>query len=226
LIILSRRARFSAFAVPLRREAGFMTRALYLFLFLVLTGCASAPLPQARDIDDACRLLTGAPGWNDAVRDSARRWGAPIGLQLAIIRQESGFDPDARPPRGERRLFGLIEGERPSSAYGYAQALDATWDRYRAETGRFGASRRSFRDATDFIGWYVDLTGRMTGIGQYDYRDHYLAYHEGQSGFLSGTHRTKDWLLKTARQVAQQASLYEKQVADCRGLRGGVFNLF
>jgi hypothetical protein len=203
-----------------------MARAYGFILVLFLAGCASAPQPRAGEIADACRLLKTTPEWYDALRDSARKWGAPMGLQLAIIRQESGFDPDARPPRGDRRLFGLLEGERPSSALGYAQALDATWDRYRTETGRFAASRRSFRDSADFIGWYVDLSGRTTGIGQYDYRNHYLAYHEGQGGYLAGTYKDKAWLLRTADALARQASAYERQIADCPGLKESLFNLF
>ena len=42
-----------------------------------------------------------------------------------------------------------------SSAYGYAQALEGTWDDYRKDTGRRGADRDDFADSSDFIGWYM-----------------------------------------------------------------------
>jgi len=51
---------------------------------------------------------------------------------MAIIRQESSFQADAQPPRS--RILWIIPGPRPSSAYGYSQALDGTWDWYRQAT--------------------------------------------------------------------------------------------
>ena len=77
-----------------------------------------------------------------------------MGFQLAVMKQESAFDARAKAPRGERKWFGLVQGDRLSSARGYAQALDTTWETYKRETGNGGASRQSFRDAADFIGWY------------------------------------------------------------------------
>jgi hypothetical protein len=146
-----------------------------------------------------------------------------MGLQLAIIYQESGFDPEARPPREPGPLFGLMPGPYVSSAFGYAQALDGSWDDYRRETGRKGASRTNFSDSADFIGWYVNRTAKLTGIGQYDYRDHYIAYHEGPGGFRQGAWRSNVALRRIADRVAENAEKYERQIGACRALQRGGF---
>ena len=170
------------------------------------TACASAPQPSNAEIADACLLLKENMPWHDVMRETARKWGAPMGFQLAVIKQESSFDSRALAPRGEREWFGLVEGKRVSSAAGYSQALDGTWDMYRRETGRSGANRNDFRDSSDFIGWYYNTTGKRTGLGQYDYKAHYLAYHEGATGYLKGTWKSKGWLVDTAGRVAQQCA--------------------
>lgn len=193
---------------------------------LVITACASIPTPSNTQIADACALLKDNRQWHEALRDTARNWGAPMGLQLAIIKQESSFKHDARPPRGERQWFGLVEGDYISSAHGYSQALDSTWEMYKAATGKWGASRNSFRDSSDFIGWYVSSTGKRTGLGQYDYKAHYLAYHEGAGGYLKGTWKTKRWLIETASRVASQAAQYEQQIARCEALKPKFLGLF
>ena len=61
---------------------------------------------------------------------------------MATIYTESSFRHNAKPPR--KWYLGFIPGKRASSAYGYSQALDGTWDRYQKETGRWGASRTDF----------------------------------------------------------------------------------
>ena len=114
------------------------------------------------------------------------------------------------------QLLGLLPGKRPSSAYGYAQALDQTWDEYRSSTGNNGAERDDFDDAVDFIGWYVNQTGRKTGMKQFDYRGHYLAYHEGPAGYQRGTWRSKRWLIDVANRVHSNADRYEHQIQGCR----------
>lgn len=176
-------------------------------------GCASGPPEQQ---DNACEFLAENKSWYRALRSSAKKWGAPIGLQLAIIRQESSFDHKAKPERGQRRMLGLLPGKRPSTAYGYAQALDGTWDEYKKSTRNGGAERHDFDDATDFIGWYVANTGKRTGISQYNYRGHYLAYHDGAGGYLRGTWKKKKWLIDVANKVHRNADRYEKQVQGCQ----------
>ena len=200
----------------------------YIAAFAALAGaaCASMPTPSDREIADACVLLKQNRSWHEALRDTARNWGAPMGLQLAIIRQESSFNAEALPPRGERKWFGLIEGDRISSAKGYSQALDSTWETYKAATGKWGANRNSFRDSSDFIGWYFSSTGKRTGLGQYDYRGHYLAYHEGAGGYLKGTWKNKRWLIETASRVASQATRYEQQISSCDALKPKFLGLF
>jgi hypothetical protein len=188
-------------------------------------GCATAPKPTASEIGNACTMLTEHKSWYKALRRSAKEWGAPMGYQLAVIRQESGFDRHARPPR-ERMFFGLIPGSRPSDAYGYAQALESTWETYQRDTGRRGDDRNDFRDATYFVGWYFDQTGQKNGLGQYDYRGHYLAYHEGHGGYARGTWKSKGWLRDVADKVSVNASMYERQIKDCPGLRSKFLGVF
>ena len=187
---------------------------LLLIALLVSTGCASKAPPERQS--NACEILQENRSWYSAIRKTAKKWGAPMGLQLAIIKQESSFRHDAKPPRGERRMLGLLPGKRPSTAYGYAQALDITWSDYQRATGNRSANRDDFDDAVDFIGWYIHRTGRKTGIGQFDYRSHYLAYHEGPGGYTRGTWRSKRWLIDTANRVHTNADRYEKQIQGCR----------
>ena len=81
-----------------------------------------------------------------------------------------------------------------SSAYGYAQALEGTWDDYRADTGRRGADRDDFADSSDFIGWYMSGATRVNGMPLHDAYNQYLAYHEGKAGYARGSYRAKAWL--------------------------------
>ena len=75
-----------------------------------------------------------------------------------------------------------------SSAYGYAQALEGTWDDYRRSTGRRGADRDDFADSSDFIGWYMHGANRVNGVAMHDAYNQYLAYHEGKAGFARGSY--------------------------------------
>lgn len=130
--------------------------------------------------------------------------------------QESSFRSDARPPR-DTILFGLVPWGRVSSAYGYSQALDGTWERYLAETGRspWFASRTDFDDAADFVGWYVATTHRVNGVPMHDNVAHYLNYHEGHGGYRRRSYRDKEWLIRVAHRVDSQAERYREQMRRC-----------
>ena len=149
-----------------------------------------------------------------AMKQTERRWGVPVSVQMATIHQESKFIGDARTPH--RYALGIIPMGRQSSAYGYSQALDDTWDDYRKETGNRRARRDNIKDATDFMGWYMDGTTRRLGISKQDAASQYLAYHEGRSGFANGSHRGKPWLMNVAGKVQNRADLYRAQLASCR----------
>ncbi len=180
-------------------------------VLLVLAACAGPP----QDTADICVVFGERPRWyRDAVA-ATERWGMPVHVQMAIMRQESDFRPRARPPR--RKLWGFIPTTWMSSDYGYAQATDATWDWYRRTTGRRGADRDDFADATDFIAWYGRVGRERLGISLWDAYNQYLAYHEGHGGYRRGSFRDKPWLLRAARRVAQTAARYRDQLARCRG---------
>ena len=181
-----------------------------ILLLLLLVSCTTAP---PRNVNDACAIFAEYDDWYPDAKAASQRWKVPIPVLLAIIHQESAFQADAQPPR--RWHLGFIPGARPSSAYGYSQALDGTWDRYIAMTGKPGADRDDFADAVDFIGWYVNETTLRNGVARSDAYNQYLAYHEGQGGFAKGTYRNKPWLLDRARKVSRQAARYGSQLARC-----------
>ena len=140
------------------------------------------------------------------------KWGVPVPVQMATIWRESKFQPRARTPR---TWFLFIPTGRRSSAYGYAQAIDGTWDWYKSETGRRFASRSDFADASDFIGWYMDRSRRQNGIALGDAYNQYLAYHEGHGGYSRGSYRSKNFLLRAASEVQSQAARYNRQLSTC-----------
>lgn len=189
-----------------------MGRLLRLGILLLLVSCGgrySAP----RDLDDACAIVHERPHYLAAMQRAEHRWGVPVFVQMATIYQESKFIGNAKTPR--KFALGFIPTGRRSSAYGYSQALDGTWDDYVADTRSFGARRNKIEDATDFIGWYMDRTERKLGISKWDAGGQYLAYHEGHGGYARGSHNEKAWLLRVASEVGQRSERYQMQLAAC-----------
>ena len=100
----------------------------------LLSACSGHEKPPST-VADACRMQTERPQWFAAMRKTEEKWGVPVSVQLATIARESSFRHDAQPTK--RIGSGLFSREVPrSSAYGYAQAIDGTWDDYRKATGR------------------------------------------------------------------------------------------
>lgn len=147
------------------------------------------------------------------MRDAERHWGVPVPVQMAIIHAESRFDGDARTPH--QYALGVIPMGRQSSAFGYSQALDGTWDEYRTATRNRGASRDDIRDATDFIGWYASEANARNGVSPTDARNLYLSYHEGHAGYARGSWRNQRWLTQLADRVADRAVMYDTQLRVC-----------
>lgn len=190
-----------------------MIRAASLLLVLVVGSCASSSLSPPRDLSNACSMKDARPSWFVAMEKTRAKWGVPVHVQMATIWRESRFQPRAKTPR--TYFLGIIPTGRVSSAYGYAQAIDGTWDDYRDATGRRFASRDDFFDATDFMGWYMTASRRILGIPLTDAYNQYLAYHEGQAGYRRGSYRSKSWLLRAAGEVKAKAATYQRQLSTC-----------
>ncbi len=181
------------------------------FFMFLLWGCATTPQPK--EPDDLCAIFREHSGWYQEARKSYSRWGVPIPVMMAIMHQESTFMAKAKPPR--TKCLWIFPGPRPSSAYGYAQATDETWQEYIRSSGNRGADRDEFEDAIDFVGWYCNLSADRCGISKRDAYSLYLAYHEGHGGFNRKTYKKKAWLMQVAHRVDARAETYSTQLASC-----------
>ncbi len=184
---------------------------MILSLFVFLSGCVTAP---PRDMNNICHIFKQYPAWYRDTRAVEKRWNIPTAIQMAIMHQESKFDAKAKPAR--QKIFWGIPWTRPSSAYGYTQALDGTWRWYKRSRGKILASRTDFADGVDFIGWYANQAHQRAGISLRDPEALYLAYHEGIGGYQRQTYRDKAWLMHVARKVQTRANIYQSQLKTCQ----------
>ena len=183
-----------------------------LAVLLGLSACAGSSGPP-RDIDNACSFVSERPDWYEAARKSAKKWKAPTPVILAIIWRESQFQPEAQTPR--KYALGVVPWGRQSSAYGFAQAIDGTWEWYQDDQDAHGADRDDFADAADFVGWYMNKTRQKLKIPTRDAHAQYLAYHEGHGGYRTGKWRSKSFLVRAAKQVERMTRLYDSQLRTC-----------
>lgn len=167
-----------------------------------------------RNPENACLLLREERGWYRNVIAAEKRWKIDSATILAVIYQESTFRARAR-PTGRKRVLFLFPGGRKSTAYGYAQVKDETWKDYKKRARRPGAKRGKFRDATDFVAYYLNWISQHGGISKRNVKSLYLAYHEGLGGFKKGTWKSKDWLVESASNVQARAVRYHKQLLTC-----------
>ena len=194
---------------------------IFSLLFLFIQACTTIEPYMS---SDSCILFKEKKNWYKATKKSFDKWEVPISLQLAIINQESSFKQFVKPKR--KKIFGIIPGSRPSSAFGFAQVTIPTWNWYKSRTGNKNASRANFYDITDFIGWYVEQSNKTLGISRKDAFNQYLAYHEGHEGWKKQSYKSKQWLIEAAKNVEINANKYNNQLKQCekqlnkRGLFG------
>ena len=181
---------------------------LLIFIFLLISACSSIP----KNTSDSCSIFNERYLWYKYTKKTEHKWGTPIYLQLAIIKMESDFDWLAKPQR--QKIFKVIPYKRPSSSFGYSQAVKGTWDQYKKETNNKLATRARFKDSVDFIGWYTDKTEKLLKISKKDVYRQYLAYHEGWGNYKNYKNNQKVIIL--AKKVAKQANEYRKQLKKCQ----------
>ena len=121
---------------------------LVFSLLFLIASCASNSPPSTTT--DVCKIFKERYSWYKAAKKTEKRWKVPVYVSMAIIKQESSFIADARP--GRTRLLGFIPWKRVTSARGYAQAVDGTWEMYLKDRGGWFVSRNDFEDSVDFVG--------------------------------------------------------------------------
>jgi hypothetical protein len=185
-----------------------LTSIFLVTLLFSVTACSSIP----KNTSNSCSIFNERYLWYKHAKKTEQKWGTPIYIQLAIIKMESDFDWLAKPPR--QKLFKIIPFKRPSSSFGYSQAVKGTWEQYKNETGNKLATRTRFKDSVDFIGWYTDKTESLLKISKKDAFRQYLAYHEGWGGYKNYKNNQK--VIVLAKKVEKQSNKYKAQLQDCQ----------
>jgi len=188
----------------------FKKKLIILIFFLLLNGCSSIP----SNTTNSCLIFDERYLWYKHTKKVEKKWGTPIYIQLAIVKMESGFDWLAKPPR--QKIFKVIPFKRPSSSFGYSQAVKGTWEQYKKETGNKLATRARFKDSVDFIGWYTNKTESILKIPKKDAFKQYIAYHEGWGNYKFYKKNKK--VIELAKKVEKQSNTYKKQLLKCKNL--------
>ena len=181
---------------------------LLVLIFLLIASCSSIPT----NTSNSCTIFNERYLWYKHTKKVEEKWGTPIYIQLAIIKMESDFDWLAKPAR--QKIFKVIPFKRPSSSFGYSQAVKGTWEQYKKETGNNLATRVRFKDSVDFIGWYTNKTESILNISKKDPFKQYIAYHEGWGNFKYYKENKK--VIGLANKVKKQSEIYKKQLMKCK----------
>ena len=185
-----------------------ITSTFLTFLILFISACSSVP----QNTSNSCSIFNERYLWYKHTKKTEEKWGTPIYIQLAIIKMESDFDWLAKPAR--QKIFKVIPFKRPSSSFGYSQAVKGTWEQYKNETGNKLAIRTRFKDSVDFIGWYTNKTESILKISKKDAFRQYLAYHEGWGAYKD--YKSNPKVIGLAKKVKKQSDKYRSQLKKCQ----------
>ena len=180
---------------------------LFILIFFII-GCSSVP----KNISNSCSIFDEKYLWYKHAKKTEKKWGTPVYLQLAIIKMESSFNRFAKPPR--QKLFKVVPYKRPSSSFGYSQAVKGTWKQYKYETGNKFATRSRFKDSVDFVGWYTNKTEKILKVSKQDAFKQYIAYHEGWGNYKNYKNNKK--VINLAKRVEKQSNIYKQQLSECK----------
>ena len=183
---------------------------IFFIIFSFLASCSSVPkYPQ-----NACKIFDENYLWYKSAKKSSKTYGAPIHIILAFVNKESGFDRWAKPKR--QTLFKVIPYKRPSSSFGYSQAIKKTWELYKTETDSPLALRTRFKDSVMFIGWYMKKTNKINKIPLTDSYRQYLNYYLGWGNYAKKIYKTDKKAIIFAKKVEKQSKIYRSQLKGCQ----------
>jgi hypothetical protein len=186
---------------------------IILCLTVIVGACSFIPSKKMSQ-GDACSIIETKRSWKSVLLKSESKWGVSPGMQLSFILTESNFRPRAKTQK--KYFLGIFPTGRLSSAFGYAQAIDSTWEEYQKKSGNRFSSRTDFSDSVDFIGWYASETKRKLKISKADVFNQYLAYHQGHKGYERGAYKSKSNLVNAARRTENNARKFDAQFQNCR----------
>ena len=190
------------------RKIYFKFSGIYILLFLFTISCSSIPKNTA----DGCSIFSERYLWYKHYKKVEKKWGTPVYIQLAFIKMESDFDWLAKPKR--QKIFKVIPYKRPSSSFGYSQAVKGTWKQYKDETNKPLATRTRYKDSVDFIGWYTNKTYKILKISKKDAFKQYIAYHEGWGNYKN--YKKNQKVIQLAKKVKRFSDRYERQLKNCK----------
>lgn len=175
-------------------------RYIIIVVMLLFSTVAQAKLDQKNEV---CQILTENPSWYTAAKKTEQKWGVPVAVQMAIMHQESHFKATAKNPT--------------SSAYGFAQVLNATWKGYQRDVSS-KARRSDFAAASDFIGWYANQAQDQLGISPDNAYNLYIAYHDGSGGYKKASKNKKSLAARLATRVQSTAKDIRQDMKTCESL--------
>ena len=179
-------------------------------IFFFIASCSSVPkYPQ-----NACKIFGEKYFWYKHTKKSSETYGVPTYVILAFINKESGFNRFAKPKRS--KLFKIIPYKRPSSSFGYSQAVKKTWELYKTETDNPLALRTRFKDSVMFIGWYINKTKKINKIPVSDSYRQYLNYYLGWGNYAKKVYKTDKKSIIFAKSVEKQSKIYKSQLSECQ----------
>ena len=183
---------------------------IYFIIFFFLVSCSSVPKYPA----NACKIFSEKYLWYKHAKKSSESYNVPIHIILAFINKESGFNRWAKPKR--TKLFKIVPYKRPSSSFGYSQAVKKTWELYKTETNNPLAVRTRFKDSVMFIGWYINKTNKINKIPLNDSYRQYLNYYLGWGNYAKKVYKTDKKAIIFAKSVQKQSKIYKSQLRECQ----------
>tara|TARA_Y100000590_G_scaffold329509_1_gene374215 strand:- start:344 stop:949 length:606 start_codon:yes stop_codon:yes gene_type:complete len=183
---------------------------IYFIIFFFFISCTSVPKYPA----NACKIFGEKYLWYKHAKNSSEKYGAPVHTILAFVNKESGFNRWAKPKR--KKLFKVLPYKRPSSSFGYSQAVNKTWELYKTETNNSLALRTRFKDSVMFIGWYMNKTNKINKIPFNDPYRQYLNYYLGWGSYSKGAYKKDKKAIILAKNVEKQSNTYRKQLIECQ----------
>jgi len=193
---------------------------IYFIVFFFLVSCSSVPkYPQ-----NACKIFGEKYLYLKYSRAASKKWNVPISSILAVINKESGFRRFAKPKR--TKIFKIIPYRRPSSSLGFSQAVNKTWDLYKKENNKPAALRISFKNSSDFIGWYFWKTNKINKVSLKDTRNMYLNYYLGWAAYKNKAYQNDKKAILFAKSVEKQAKIYKNQLQECKSILNKSYIIF